>query len=168
MSIKKRLEYEDIVSDILDNAEFKKLHLEPHHGISRYDHVLRVSKVSYFLAKNLKLGHLEEITRAALLHDFYFDKDLVEYDAYEKLSIHPKAALKEASKYYDLTDLEKDVIVKHMYPHTKSKPKYVGSYLVSVSDKLVATYEMVRFKVSLRFGIYLLFIYNVVSIRIQQ
>ena len=47
-------------------------------------------------------------------------------------------------------------------------PKDVGSYLVSVSDKLVATYEMVRFKVSLRFGIYLLFIYNVVSIRMQQ
>lgn len=168
MSIKKRLEYEDIVSDILDNVEFKKLHLEPHHGISRYDHVLRVSKVSYFLAKNLKLGHLEEITRAALLHDFYFDKDLTEYDAYEKLSIHPKAALKEASKYYNLTDLEKDVIVKHMYPHTKSKPKYTGSYLVSISDKLVATYEMIRFKVSLRLGIYLIFIYNVVSIRMQQ
>ena len=54
MSIKKRLEYEDIVKDILDNEEFKKLHLEPHHGISRYEHVLRVSKVSYFLAKNLK------------------------------------------------------------------------------------------------------------------
>ena len=55
-----------------------------------------------------------------------------------------------------------------MYPHTKSKPKYAGSYLVSISDKLVATYEMVRFKVSLRLGIYLIFIYNVVSIRMQQ
>ena len=42
MSIKKRLEYEDIVKDILDNEEFKELHLEPHHGISRYEHVLRV------------------------------------------------------------------------------------------------------------------------------
>ena len=62
MSIKKRLEYEDIVSDILDNVEFKKLHLEPHHGISRYDHVLRVSKVSYFLAKNLKLSLLNDLT----------------------------------------------------------------------------------------------------------
>ena len=39
----------------------------------------------YGLAKNLKLGHLEEITMAALLHDFYFDKDLEEYNAYEKL-----------------------------------------------------------------------------------
>ena len=168
MSIKKRLEYEDIVKDILDNEEFKKLHLEPHHGISRYEHVLRVSKVSYFLAKNLKLGHLEEITRAALLHDFYFDKDLVEYDAYEKLSIHPELSLNMASNYYDLTPLEKDIIVKHMYPHTKAKPKYVGSYLVSICDKLVATYEMARFKVSLRLGIYLIFIYNVVSIRMQQ
>ena len=168
MSIKKRLDYDNIVKDILDNEEFKKLHLEPHHGISRYDHVLRVSKVSYFIARNLKLNHLEEITSAALLHDFYFDKDLAEYDAYEKLSKHPYQALKEASKYYNLTDLEKDIIVKHMYPHTKEKPKYVGSYLVSISDKLVATYEMTRFKLSLRLGIYLIFIYNVVSIRMQQ
>ena len=168
MSIKKRLDYDNIVKDILDNEEFKKLHLEPHHGISRYDHVLRVSKVSYFIARNLKLNHLEEITRAALLHDFYFDKDLAEYDAYEKLSKHPYQALKEASKYYNLTDLEKDIIVKHMYPHTKEKPKYVGSYLVSISDKLVATYEMTRFKLSVRLGIYLIFIYNVVSIRMQQ
>ena len=168
MSIKKRLDYDNIVKDILDNEEFKKLHLEPHHGISRYDHVLRVSKVSYFIARNLKLNHLEEITRAALLHDFYFDKNLAEYDAYEKLSKHPYQALKEASKYYNLTDLEKDIIVKHMYPHTKEKPKYVGSYLVSISDKLVATYEMTRFKLSLRLGIYLIFIYNVVSIRMQQ
>ena len=168
MSIKKRLDYDNIVKDILDNEEFKKLHLEPHHGISRYDHVLRVSKVSYFIARNLKLNHLEEITRAALLHDFYFDKDSAEYDAYEKLSKHPYQALKEASKYYNLTDLEKDIIVKHMYPHTKEKPKYVGSYLVSISDKLVATYEMARFKLSLRLGIYLIFIYNVVSIRMQQ
>ena len=98
----------------------------------------------------------------------FFDKDLEEYNAYEKLSIHPELALNKASNYYDLTALEKDIIVKHMYPHTKAKPKYVGSYLVSICDKLVATYEMARFKVSLRLGIYLIFIYNVVSIRMQQ
>ena len=168
MSIKKRLEYGEIVKGILDNEEFKKLHLEPHHGISRYEHVLRVSKMAYFLARNLHMANLEEITRAALLHDFYFDKELTEYDAYEKLSKHPALALKNALKYYDLTPLEQDIIVKHMYPHTKDKPNYIGSYLVSICDKVVATYEMTRFKASLRLGIYLIFIYNVVSIRIQQ
>ena len=55
-----------------------------------------------------------------------------------------------------------------MYPHTKDKPNYIGSYLVSICDKVVATYEMTRFKASLRLGIYLIFIYNVVSIRMQQ
>ena len=168
MSIKKRLDYDNIVKDILDNEEFKKLHLEPHHGISRYDHVLRVSKVSYFIARNLKLNHLEEITRAALLHDFYFDKDLAEYDAYEKLSVHPYKALENSLKYYALSDLECDIIVKHMYPHTKEKPKYFGSYLVSICDKLAATYEMSRFKLALKLSIYLLFVYNVVSIKIEH
>ena len=168
MSITKKIEYQSVVRDILDNEEFKKLYLEPHHGISRYLHVLRVSKIAFGFCKIFKVKRIREITRSALLHDFYFDKDLEGYDAYERLSIQPYKALDNSLKYYNLSDLERDIIVKHMYPHTKAKPKYVGSYLVSICDKLVATYEMARFKVSLRLGIYLIFIYNVVSIRMQQ
>lgn len=167
MSINKKIEYQEVVQDILDNEEFKKLYLEPHHGISRYEHVLRVSKLTFGFCKIFKVKRISEITRAALLHDFYFDKDLEEYDAYEKLSIHPYKALDNALKYYDLSDLEKDIIVKHMYPHTKKRPKYFGSYLVSICDKVAATYEMSRFKLALKFSIYLLFIYNVISIKMQ-
>ena len=38
---------------------------------------------------------------------------------------------------------------------------------IETRDKIIAN-EMARFKVSLRLGIYLIFIYNVVSIRMQQ
>ena len=168
MSVSKKIEYQEVVQDILDNEEFKKLYREPHHGISRYLHVLRVSKLAFRFCKILRLKKIKEITRAALLNDFYFDKDLEGYDAYERLSIHPYKALENSLKYYELSDLECDIIEKHMYPHTKEKPKYFGSYLVSICDKLAATYEMSRFKLALKLSIYLLFIYNVVSIKIEH
>ena len=168
MKIKKQVEFNDVISDILKNEEIIGLRYEYHHGISRLDHSLNVARLTFNMCKLFKIEKIEEVTRAALLHDFYFDKELTKYDAYEKLSKHPVLALQNALKYYDLTPLEQDIIVKHMYPHTNDKPKYIGSYLVSVCDKVVATYEMTRFKVSLRLGIYLIFIYNVVSIRIQQ
>ena len=145
MSITKKIEYQSVVRDILDNEEFKKLYLEPHHGISRYLHVLRVSKIA-----------------------FGFCKDLEGYDAYERLSIHPYKALDNSLKYYNLSDLERDIIVKHMYPHTKERPKYFGTYLVSICDKVAAIYEMSRFKLALKFSIYLLFIYNIISIKIEH
>lgn len=160
--------YEDIVKDILSNPEFQKLKSEPHHGISRYEHCLRVSKGSYLVAKSLRMKNLIGITRASLLHDFYTDNYLNGYNSYERLRVHPNVALKNARKFYDLSDMEADIIVKHMFPHTKELPKYKETYLVSVMDKLVASYEMVRFKASLKLGIYLLFIYNVVSIKMQQ
>lgn len=40
-------EYIDLVHDILDNKEFKKLNKYKHHGISRMDHVINVSYSSY-------------------------------------------------------------------------------------------------------------------------
>ena len=76
MSMTKKIEYQSVVRDILDNEEFKKLYLEPHHGISRYLHVLRVSKIAFGFCKIFKVKRIREITRSALLHDFYFDKDL--------------------------------------------------------------------------------------------
>ena len=168
MSITKKIEYQSVVRDILDNEEFKKLYLEPHHGISRYLHVLRVSKIAFGFCKIFKVKRIREITRSALLHDFYFDKDLEGYDAYERLSIHPYKALDNSLKYYNLSDLERDIIVKHMYPNTKERPKYFGTYLVSICDKVADIYEMSRFKLALKFSIYLLFIYNIISIKIEH
>jgi len=168
MSINKKIEYEQLVSDILSNPAFKKLYNESHHGISRYEHSIRVSKASYYTAKLFKMQNLESITRASLLHDFYLDKELTNYTAWEKLSVHPTKALQNAKKYYKLNAIECDIISKHMFPRTQAFPRYKESYLVSCMDKCVAVYEMLHFKLELKLGVYLLFVYNMVVFRIQH
>ena len=55
---------------------------------------------------------------------------------------HPYASLKNASKYFNLTEREKDIIITHMFPSLPHKvPKYMESWIVSLVDKIVATYE---------------------------
>ena len=40
-------EYYDIVSNIITNDKFKELKKDTHHATNNYDHLLRVSKLSY-------------------------------------------------------------------------------------------------------------------------
>ena len=73
LSIKEK-EYKRIIKPIVRNSEFKKLYNIEHHGISRLEHLMKVSYYSYVIAKNLKMDY-RTITRGALLHDFYLDGD---------------------------------------------------------------------------------------------
>lgn len=163
MSKKRKIEFYSIVQDIIDNKEFNKLQSEPHHGITTYDHSLRVARWTYKVGKTLHMKNTNKVTRAALLHDFYIDDDL-EGNALDKLKSHPKLALENSLKYYKLDKMQQDIIVKHMFPYTLSLPKYKESYLVSTIDKLVSTYEMIRYKASLKLGIYLLFLIEIVRL----
>ncbi len=64
-------EYYEIVKPILNNKEFKKRKKFLHHGkVTVYDHSLAVSKLSYCLAKKLKLDY-KSAAIGGLLHDFY-------------------------------------------------------------------------------------------------
>ena len=62
MSLSKKMEFEIIVEDILNNDKFKSLSRELHHGISRYEHSLRVAKYSYNVATILHMKNYKEIT----------------------------------------------------------------------------------------------------------
>lgn len=80
----------------------------------------------------------------ALLHDYFL------YDWHEKSTSHkwhgfkhPKFALKNALKKWELNDIEKDVIKCHMFPLTLfSIPRYKESIIVCLVDKMCATYEI--------------------------
>ena len=109
------------------------------------------------------MKNMEKTTRAALLHDFYIDEEL-DGNAFKKLKSHPKMALENSMKYYDLDKMQQDIIVNHMFPCTLSLPKYKESYLVSTIDKVVSTYEMLRFKASLKLGIYILFLIEILRL----
>ncbi|MGE4453414.1 MAG: HD domain-containing protein [Sphaerochaeta sp.] len=137
-------EHELLVSDILSHEEFLKLKQFQHHTGHIYDHVHRVSYLSYRISKALGLDY-HAAARGGLLHDFFL------YDWRERKSHdekrsshgkeHPFIALENAQKYFSVNKKEADIIVKHMFPKTIALPRYRESFIVSLSDKLAAIYE---------------------------
>lgn len=164
MTKKSKDEFYSLVEDITNNQKFNKLNREIHHGISRYDHSMRVAKWTYLTSKFFNMKKKEETTKAALLHDFYIDEDLKGQKSLKKLGTHPNMALENSLKYYNLNDLQQDIITKHMFPCTLKIPKYKETWLVSIVDKAVSTYEMLRFKAVLYIGIYLLFLFEIIRL----
>ena len=164
MSLQKTYEFNQIVADILTHPEFLKLQHELHHGISRFEHCMRVAKTAYKMSKKLGMDY-ERVTRAALLHDFYTDEDTKKYNAKETLKAHPEIALENAKTYIDLDKVQENIIETHMFPITKKLPAYKESWLVSGADKIVAAHEMYRYKAQMALGIWLIFIFNMIAIQ---
>ena len=86
-------------------------------------------------------------------------------DAVNELKKHPEIALENACKYFDIDEVQKDIIRKHMFPATKELPSYKESFLVSMVDKTVAAHEMYRFKLSMYLGIFVVFVCNILAIQ---
>ena len=140
-------EYLLLVDDILENEEFKELSSYVHHNSNRFQHSLNVSYHSYKIAKKLGLDYIK-VARAALLHDFF----LVDNHKLNKINRtftmfdHPIKALENSNKYYFLSDMEKNIIVSHMFPVGFKIPKYKESILVDLVDDYSAIYEAVYAK----------------------
>ena len=138
----KNKNYNDIVLDILNHDEFNKLKDIEHHGLNRFDHSVRVSYVSYKVARLLKLD-TTKVTRAALLHDFFFEdnKNKSSKEKNSNMKNHPKIAACNADKHFGISELERDIIETHMFPITFKAPRYLESWLVDFIDDGVSLYE---------------------------
>lgn len=132
-------EFNYIITDIINNEEFQKLKKITHHGITRFNHSLRVSYYTFLISKKLKLNYIDA-TRAALLHDFFID-ETSEMKTKKALKEHPKIALENSKKYFDISRMQEDIILKHMYPITTKMPKYKESWLVDIVDDIASLYE---------------------------
>jgi uncharacterized membrane protein/HD superfamily phosphodiesterase len=138
-------EFYNIVKDVYKHEEFMKLDRYFHHNSSIYAHVRDVAYLTYRICKYLKLDYRSG-ARGALLHDFFLydwrDHDLPDLarEKYHGVE-HPKIALANAEKYFTLNDIERDIIVKHMWPLTLMPPRYKESYVVSFADKYLSSKE---------------------------
>lgn len=142
--LKKDKEYRKIVKDILRNTDFKYLYNIEHHGISRMEHSIKISYYSYVIAKKLKMDYIS-VARGGLLHDFFLDGD--ERTTKKKIFdtfTHPKRALKTSIGNFKINDIEKNIIVSHMFPLYLSFPKYKESILVNLVDKFIGCKELIR------------------------
>lgn len=140
-------EYLLCVNDLLQHPAVQSMKSFTQHGDTNcLTHSLYVSYYSYLAS--LKLNRFMPldscaVARGALLHDFFL------YDWHEKGDrkglhgfTHPRAALENATAYFELNPLEKDIILKHMWPLTPIPPKFFASLLVSLVDKYISTLEI--------------------------
>lgn len=180
MTKKNRIKYNDIVKDIVNNEVFLLTKNDIHHGSNKYDHLIRVSKLSYTLANLLKLD-VVSTTRGAILHDFFLGtRKSKEENSYLN---HPKTAVKNAKKYFNINEMEEDIIRTHMFHHvlvkkicplinikehakiSENKPNYKESWIVSISDMLVSFVESFRFEPSYIVNMSLLIIMSEFTIK---
>ena len=133
-------EYNEIVYDIINNREFKKIQLCPHHKGNRLEHSKRVSYISYRICKVFNLDYVSA-ARGGLLHDFFLNK-YNRSNSGRLLTNHPLIASRNAKKHFDLSPKEINIIESHMFPvSVKIFPKYWESIIVSLVDKVCWGYE---------------------------
>lgn len=138
-------EYNECIKDLLELDEVKKLdEFEQHCHTSRFQHSLNVSYYSYLACKVLGLDY-RSAARGGLLHDLFLYNWREVKKPQKHAFWHPKEALLNAERICDLNDVEKDIIVKHMWPVTISFPRYAESYIITLMDKYCATVEVTAY-----------------------
>ena len=82
-----------------------------------------------------------------MLHDFYYydwrDKHVEGQKKFDACR-NRRIALNNALDIFELNDIEKDIIIKHMWPLTIKFPSYKESYIVTMVDKYCATHEVIK------------------------
>lgn len=138
-------EFFEIIDDIINNDTVKQMrNFTQHCDTSCYKHCMQVAYYTFIICKKLHLDYVSA-TRGAMLHDLFL------YDWRKKnrtielpglhAFVHPQIALKNASKLFPLNPIERDIILKHMWPVTFALPKYMESYIVTFMDKYSACLE---------------------------
>ncbi|MCI6561216.1 MAG: HAD family hydrolase [Oscillospiraceae bacterium] len=140
------ISYYDCVSDIISSFEVEKLKYITHHiTTTRFQHCVNVSYYSYIVCRKLKLD-ARSAARAGMLHDLFF-YDRKEYNSSREKGhlshsrMHSAVAVMNASQITELSELERDMIEKHMWPATRKLPKFKESFVITFVDKYCAAME---------------------------
>ncbi len=122
-----------------------------HQSLTIYDHSLVVAFLAWRIAKTLGLSQ-KAVIRGGLLHDFFL------YDWHVEGRRNPKPLLKKhgfthadeallnAEFFFELNDMERDIIATHMFPLNIRPPAYLESILVNAVDTWVTFREFIAGK----------------------
>ena len=137
-----------IIRPIVKHYNYKSMKKIMHHKkTSAYRHSLKVAYLSYLFVKKHKCNiDLDKLIKGALLHDYYlYDWHIKEkfhkYHGYK----HPKIAYNNAIKdFSDISNLEKDIILHHMFPLTIKPPKSKEAWIVCYCDKKATISDYIK------------------------
>jgi uncharacterized protein len=134
----------ECIRDLLENPEVRRLNAYIQHSTStRLQHCLNVSYYGYKLARQLDYD-FRSCARGGLLHDLYLyntGQGISRRFVARHLRTHPQTALENAERLFELNEIEKDIILKHMWPVTPDLPKFPEAFLIANVDKYCASLE---------------------------
>lgn len=144
--------YQEVIKkygkDILESDNFKMISKHVQHGsMSVQDHCINVAITSVKISEKFGIKcNMRDLVRGALLHD-YFLYDWHKGDPNDNRLhgfVHPQKALNNAKKEYDLTEIQEEVIRKHMWPLTVMPPTCREAWIVTTADKYCSLLETLR------------------------
>lgn len=140
-----------LIKEVIDELEREgRFHYEKdclqHGNTTVFSHSVNVAYFSLYLAERLGIRvDKAALVRGALLHDYFL------YDWHEKNRehslhgfFHPRTALNNARADFSLTEIEENIIIRHMFPLTLVPPTCREAWIVCIADKYCAVRETVR------------------------
>lgn len=134
------------LSAYVGDTRLKRMRRYVQHGdISTYEHCLLVAYYSFLWMRCLRIRcDEEELIRGALLHDYYL------YDWHVKERWHrwhgfrhARFALLNAQRDFTLSEKEKEIIRKHMWPLTIIPPMCREAWIVNGADTFISLIETI-------------------------
>ena len=136
-------EFIKIIDDLLHNETVLKMkNFRQHYETSCFDHCLEASYFCYKICKKHKLDYVSS-ARAAMVHDLFLynwrerQPDRKGLHAFT----HGKTSYENACKIMEVNKLQKDMIIKHMWPLTIAIPRYKETFILTLVDKYCALSE---------------------------
>ncbi|MBR3249484.1 MAG: HD family phosphohydrolase [Clostridia bacterium] len=145
-SAKEDAEFQSIIRELIENETVLQMNnFMQHYDTNCFSHCYTASYYCYILCKKLGLDY-KSAAKGAMLHDLFL------YNWREKgdrkglhAFTHGRCAYENASKIFELNDIEKDMIIKHMWPLTVKLPKYKETFILTLVDKYCTIEETAKY-----------------------
>jgi len=144
-------EFQEIIKELIANNTVQQMkNFRQHYNTSCFEHCYSVAYYCFLICKKYHLDYIS-VTRAAMLHDlFLYDWRIRQpnrkgFHAFT----HGKQACRNACQLFYLTEKEKDMIIKHMWPVTISIPKSIEGFILTFVDKycaLLETFDVLKYR----------------------
>lgn len=132
------------IKELERDGRLAKERLYYQHGTTTvFEHSVKVAVMSLLIAQVLPFKvNMPALVCGALLHD-YFLYDWHEKDESHRLHgfFHAGKALENAQSDYDLGEIEKNIIKRHMFPLNPAPPGCREAWIVCIADKYCAARE---------------------------
>ena len=125
---------DDLIDDLMEHPKITETRDHLHHGISKYEHLLRVTRIAYKMA-HLVGADTRVCTRAGLIHDID--------SRYGTLHNHGEVAARWAAENGE-DQAVCEAIVSHMFPFGPA-PTTLEGWVLTVADKAASVADLAAY-----------------------